>query len=249
LQINAYQHILNTDKQRFEALAGIKVSRKYGELGLSYGYYPENYIRYYKDTDGSGEQEKYSYEKNLYRAELKVKPLSKTTLSLDYRFEDYFYNKYFTEFDGDITTWTVGLQQSFPTFYLDASYGFREYQTEKGKEFDNPEDASYESDIYSFGIMIKKMPIDSRYPNIYWRPNLDLRFEERYYQGSDNWHSARTDNINRTDTSLMFYFGEQWNINLDYSHIFRNVDAPYSSVRKYKEYSENRFGVSVKYLF
>jgi hypothetical protein len=84
LQINAYQHILNTDKQRFEALAGIKVSRKYGELGLSYGYYPENYIRYYKDTDGSGEQEKYSYEKNLYRAELKVKPLSKTTLSLDY---------------------------------------------------------------------------------------------------------------------------------------------------------------------
>lgn len=249
LQVNAYQNVLNTDKHRFESIAGLKIRRRFGELGLSYGYYPENYIRYYNDNDGSGEQEKHSYDKNLYRAELKVKPLRKTTLSLDYRLEQYYYNKFFTEFDGDITTWTFGAQQSFPTFYLDAAYSFKEYQTEQNKDFSNPEDASYESNVYSFGIMIKKMLIDTRYPNLFWRPNLDLRFEERYYQGSDNWHAARTDNINRTDTSLMFYYGSNWNINLDYSHIFRNVDAPYSSVRKYKEYSENRFGVSVKYLF
>jgi len=163
--------------------------------------------------------------------------------------EEHLYNKYFTEYDGDIVTWTLDLQHSFPTFYLNAAYGFKVYEIEKDFRYDNAEDASYESNIFSFGLLMKKMPLDSKYAHISWRPELDLSFEERFFQGSGTWHAGRTDDINTTTGTLHFYFGQDWNINLDYSHIFRNVDAINSSVRKYKEYSENRFGVSAQYRF
>jgi len=248
-QSNMSQNLLNPAKQRFDIMGGIKVIRKLGEAGVYYGYYPDIYIRDYNDSDGTNEMEKFSYDKNLYRADLKVRPLKNSTVSLDYRLEKLYYNEYFTEFDGDIDTWTLGWQQSFPTFYIDASYGFKQYQTDKQNTLDNPEDASYESNIYAFGILLKKMPLDDRYPYVQWRPELDLRFEERYFQGSDSWHAGRKDNINTTTGALHFYLGETWNLKLDYSHIFRNVEAAYSSVRKYKEYSENRFGITARYKF
>jgi hypothetical protein len=246
-EVSGTQYIMNPAKQRLDFLTGIRVSRRIGELGLFYGYTPEVYLRDYIDTDGTGLNESYSYEKNLYRAELKAKPLKKSTASLEYRLEQFYYNKYFTEFDGDITTWTVGWQQSFPIFYLDASYGYKVYQTKQGSIIDNPEDASYESNVYAAGLLIKKMPLDSHYPSITWRPELDLKFETRYYQGEDNWHAGRTDNLNTTTATLHFYFGDRWNFNLDYSHIFRNVDAVNSNVIRQKEFGENRFGLNVRY--
>jgi len=249
IQLNGNQYILNTSKQKVDMLAGVSFSRRLGEFGVYYGYYPDVYVRNYIDTGGTEESERYSYDRNHYRADLRIKPFKTGTAFLQYRLDEYFYNEYFTEFDGNINTWLLGWQQSFPTFYLDASYAYRVYETELVIEIDNPEDASYESNVYSFGIMLKKMDLDSRYPNLTWRPELDLRFEERFYRGGDSWHRNRIDNINTTTGRLHFYFGDRWNINLDYSHIFRNVDAAYSSVRKYKEYSENRFGVNTGYRF
>ncbi len=249
LQLNGSQYVLNTSRQRVSALVGVKISRRLGELGLYYGYYPDVYIRNYTDSDGTGESERYSYDRDHYRADLRIRPVKTGTAFLQYRKDVYYYNQYFTEFDGDIDTWILGWQQNFPTFYLDASYSYRVYETDKSASFDNPEDASYESNVYDFGIMLKKMNLDSRYPSIQWRPELDLRFEERYYQGGDNWHRNRIDNINTTTARLHFYPGVKWNLSLDYSHIFRNVDAAYSSVRKYKEYSENRFGLNAGYRF
>lgn len=249
LQCSVNQYILNPNKQRMSFLTGVKIIRKLGEIGFFYGYIPNNYVRSYIDTDGTDKLEDYTYDRNQYRVDLKLKPLSKSTVGLDYRLEQYYYDEHFTEFDGNISTWTLSWQQSFPTFYLDAAYGYRVYETDNKEDIDNPEDASYESNVYSFGLLMKKMPLDDKYPSIQWRPELDLRFEERYYQGLDSWHAGRTDNINTTTGTIHFYFGPSWNINLDYSHLFRNVDAVYSSVRKYKEYGENRFGINVRYSF
>ncbi len=249
LQCSVNQYILNPNKQRMSFLTGVKIFRRLGEIGFFYGYIPDNYIRSYIDTDGTDELEDFTYDRNLYRVDLKLKPLSKSTVGLDYRLEQYFYDEHFTEFDGDINTWTLSWQQSLPTFYLDAAYGYRVYETDNKEAINNPEDASYESNVYSFGLLMKKMSLDERYPSVQWRPEINLRFEERYYQGSDSWHAGRTDNINTTTGTIHFYFGPSWNINLDYSHLFRNVDAVYSSVRKYKEYSENRFGINARYSF
>ncbi len=248
VQVSGARNAINSEKQRLDLTAGVKLNRRIGSLGLYYGYTPNVYVRNYKDSDGTGESEQFTYARNQYRADLRLKPFKPSTLQLEYRLEEYFYNKYFTEFDGDITTWTLGWRQSLPTFYVEGSYGYKVYDTDR-VDIDNPEDASYESNIYSAGILIKKMPLDSKYPHVMWRPELTLRFEERFFQGGDSWHRNRTDKINTTSAYLRFYLGETWNINLDYSHIFRNVDAPNSSLIRYKEYSENRFGVNVRYYF
>jgi hypothetical protein len=247
--LNAGQNILNPEKQKLDATAGLRISRRLGEFGIFYGYYPDVYLRDYIDTGGSNLLQPFAYAKNQYRADLQLKPLKKSTATLEFKREELFYNEYFTEFDGTIDTWTLGWQQSFPTFYLDAAYAYRVYETDGGRIVTAIEDASYESNVYSFGLLMKKMPVDTQYPNLLWRPELDLSYEQRYFQGSDNWHAGRTDIINNTDASLQFYFGKNWNINLDYSHIFRNVDAIDLSVQKYKEYSENRYGVSARYQF
>ncbi len=249
LQVNGARNILNPDKQKIDVTTGLKISRKLGEFGIFYGYYPNVYLRDYIDTGGTNQLQAFEYAKNQYKANLKLKPFKKSTASLEFKREDYFYNKYFTEFDGAVDTWSLGWQQSLPTFYLDAEYAYRVYETDSGSIINNSEDASYESNVYSFGLLMKKMPVDSQYPELLWRPELKLGYEQRYFQGSDSWHAGRTDIINNTDASLQFYFGENWNFNLDYSHIFRNVDAVSSSVRKYKEYSENRYGISARYQF
>ncbi|HOD17884.1 MAG TPA: hypothetical protein PKJ14_04480 [Candidatus Cloacimonadota bacterium] len=246
-QINGTQYILNPAKQRLDFLGGIKVKRQFGEFGISYGYTPYVYVRDYKDNNGTGNRQEFRYAKNLFQAEMKIKPLNKTTLSMELNWEQRYHNKFFTEYDGDIITWTWGLRQSFPAFYADASYGYRVYDTDRSEGFTNAEDASYESNIFAGGLLLKKMPLDSRYPNIKWRPELNLKFENRYFQGSDTWHLCRTDNLNTTAATLHFYFGDRWNINLDYSHLFRNVDADNENVIQQKEFGEDRFGLNVRY--
>lgn len=247
VQFTGTQFISNTSKQQTNLLTGIKVSRRIGELALYYGYYPDIYIRNYIDKDGTGVSERFSYDRNHYRADLKANLFRNSVASIGFRLDEYYYNEFFTEFDGDITTWNLGLRQSFPTFYLDGSYGYRVYETSGSADI--PEDASYESNVYQFGLLLKRMPLDYKYPEVEWRPELNLRFEERFFQGGDSWYAGRADKIYNTTGALHFYLGDQWNLKLDYSHIFRNVDAVNPSVRKYKEYSENRFGLTAGYRF
>ena len=249
LQINSAMNVLNPDKEKTDGSVGLKVSRRLGEMGIYYGYYPNVYLRDYIDTGGTGVLQAFEYAKNQYKADLKVKPFKKSTASIEFKREDFFYNEYFTEFDGTTDSWTLGWQQSLPTFYLDGAYSYKVYETDNASNISLSEDASYESNVYSIGLLMKKMPLDSKYPTITWRPSLNLSFEQRYFQGTDSWHAGRTDNIDNTDATIQVYFGENWNLNLDYSHIFRNVDAMNPSVSKYKEYSENRFGISARYLF
>ncbi len=246
-QISTQQYLLNPSKQRFDFLAGLRVSRRLGELGLFYGYTPEVYVRDYADGGGTEQPEGFSYEKNLWRADLKAYPFRRSTATLQYKLEDFFYNQYFTEYDGDIQTWTFGWQQNFPAFYLDGAYAYKVYETDEPLQNGAPEDASYEANVFTAGLLIKKMELDARYPDVQWRPELDLRFETRYYQGGDDWHAGRTDNLNTTTAAFHFFFGDRWNIKLDYSHLFRNVEALTSSVSRYKEFSENRYGLSVRY--
>ena len=243
------QNTLNTGKHTGDILAGIKVKRLLGELNLAYGYYPYTYLREYVDTDGTRKLEKFSYGKNLYKAEAFVHPSKKSTLNLEFKHEQYYYNKYFTEFDGPANTWTLGWKQSFPVLSLDGSYSYRVFDIANQVSVSQPEDASYESDIYAFGLQLKKMPLDSKYPSLFWSPQFKLKYEERYFQGKDSFHLGRADYIYATTASMQFFPGDRWNFNLDYSYNYRNVDAVSTTVAKLKDYSENRFGVSAGYQF
>lgn len=243
------QFVKNQEKSKRDALLRMRVERHYWNFTALYGYYPDTYVRNYTDTDGTGESEQYSYDRDLLRADLNLKPLKHTTIRLNGRYENYLYNQYFTEFDATATTWGLGLRHNFPVFTLQGDYAYRVLDNRTDQGFPHA-DASYESNKYSGLIRIRKMPLDDAKPKgPTWQPALELSYEERFFQGLDNWYGGRIDQIYSTSASLDFQLNKNWNLNLDYSHVFRNIDSPSAAVRRAKEFSENRLSAAVKYLF
>nr|MDK2851406.1 hypothetical protein [Candidatus Cloacimonadota bacterium] len=243
------QNISNTDKYRQDVLLRFRVDRYYWSLTTLYGYYPHIYYRHYTDSDGTGELEQYCYERNLYRAELVVRPMRKLTTFANIRYEDLYYNKYFTEADGNRVTTEVGARYSFPIFSLQGSYSYRSYES-TGYEDVNADDGSYDSNIYRGVLRMKAMPINGESTkNQSWRPYLELVKEDRFYQGDGDWYGGRVYHIYNTKAGVNVKLTPKWNLSLDYLHIFRNVDSPNDSVIRLKEFSENRLSAMVKYKF
>ncbi|HPV15333.1 MAG TPA: hypothetical protein PL126_06755 [Candidatus Cloacimonadota bacterium] len=238
------QNLSNTEKWNRDVMARLAIVRYYWDAKLLYGYYPHVYVRDYVDTDGTGKLEHFSYERNLYRADLNVKPLKNTTVRANFRYEELFYNSYWMEYDGDAKTAGLGLRQNFPVFVLDAMYEYR--------IFDNwdkdPEDSSYESNKYSGTLRLKDSPLDSsKKDSPKWSPSLSLSFEERFYGGTDPKNAYRVDKIYTTQAGIRFKINKQFNFTLDYSHHLRNIDSPNASVRRLKPYSENQIEAVVNY--
>ncbi len=243
---NLRQNFSNPDKQSENALFRMRVDRYYWNLTALYGYYPENYVRSYVDSDGTGELEKYSYARNLYRGDLNLKPFDHATLQLHGRYEQYFYNQFWTEFDANATTLGLGARYAFPAFSLGANYRYRIYDNYRH----DAEDGSYESNRYSGNIRLKSTPLNDDNPDSpTFYPELTLAYEERFFQSSDPWYGGRADFIYNTSAALNFDFGPRWNIKLDYSHAYRNVESPVEEVRRAREYSENKVSATVKYSF
>jgi len=240
------QNIFNPNKQRQDALFRLRVERYYWNFTALYGYYPENYVRSYVDTDGTQHLEPYSYARNLYRGDLNLKPFKKTTLQFHGRYEQYYYNQFFTEFDANATTLGIGARYAFPTFSLGANYRYRIYDNYRH----DAEDGSYKSNRYSGNIRLKSTPLNDEKPaSPTFYPELTLSYEERFFQSQDPWYGGRADFIYNTSAALNFDFGPSWNIKLDYSHAYRNVESPVEEVCRAREYSENKVSATVKYSF
>lgn len=242
------QNVSNSEKYRRDAVVRMRVDRYYWNATLMYGYYPHIYIRDYIDTDGTGKLENYTYSRNLFRADLNVKPWKNTTLRFNGRYEEHLYNQYYTEFDGDAKTYGIGIRHNFPLFIAEGMYSFRVFDNWQNNI--DPDDSSYESNVYSGSIRMKPMPLtESKKKAVKWYPSLRLGFEERFYQSNDTWYGGRIDKVYSTDAGLNFDLNKNWNISLDYSHALRNVDSPNASVRRLRPYSENRVEAAVKYNF
>jgi len=239
------QNISNPAKHSQNAVFSLRTERYYWNLTALYGYYPDNYVRSYIDRDGTGELEDFTYSRNLYRADLNLKPIKNTTLQLHGRYEEYFYNQYWTEFDANAATVGIGARYSFPSFSMGASYRYRSSDNHRHGE----RDASYNSNRYAGDIRLKSTPLSSKAGSPTFHPEFSLSYEERFYQSNDTWYGGRADFIYNTKAALNFGFGKNWKLKLDYSHAYRNIVSPVESVRRSKEYSENRISATVKYSF
>ncbi|MDD2543733.1 MAG: hypothetical protein PHC57_04845 [Candidatus Cloacimonetes bacterium] len=243
------QNISNTDKQRQDAILRFRIDRHYWSFTSLYGYYPYIYYRHFNDSDGSDELEKYAYERNLYRTELVLRPHKNVTAFGNIRYEELYYNKYFTEADGDILTTELGARYSFPSFSLQGSYSYKDYQAEGWKDL-QANDGSYQSNVFRGVLRLKAMPINGESTRkSSWQPYLELSREDRFYQANDSWYGGREYNSTNTKAGVNVKLSPKWNLSLDYLHIFRNVDSPNGSVLRLKEFSENRLSATVKYKF
>lgn len=243
------ENIQNKEKYRRDALLRFRVERYYWNFTVLYGYSPHTYVRNYTDSDGTGDSEQFVYAKDLFRGDLNIRPFTNTSVRLHGRHEIYRYNEFFTEFDSDATTWGGSIRHNFPYFGMEAGYYYKVLDN-SNNIVDPLEDASYENNEYEVVLLMKKMLLDNNKPRgATWQPSVELSYQERFFQGTDDWYGGRVDKIYGLRGTLSFDLTKAMNLNLDYSHVNRNIDSPSATVRRLKEYSENRLSASLSYKF
>ncbi len=251
IKVAANRFMSNVDKSNENILGTMTILHSSSELNLAYGYYPDNYLRKYNYKDNgqyTGIYEKFTYDKNLYKADAYLSVMKHESLYLYLKSEPYYYNKFFTEYDGTATTTGLGWKHSNPQVSFDAIYFFRIFDCDTNTDASGVTgDASYESNIYAFSIMWKnwKPQISSHQMNL--RPSIKLNLEDRYYQGNDTNHSGRKDTIIDLGAGLLVPVQKNLDFSLDFSHTMRNISSNVLSVPKYKEYTEDTISVGFSY--
>ncbi|HQM03693.1 MAG TPA: hypothetical protein PLJ90_03220 [Candidatus Cloacimonas sp.] len=242
---NFAQNISNEDKYRTDWALKFKVYRYYWNCSIQYTSNPYIYFRQFVDSDGTGELEKYCYSRDTYRGDIAIKPLPKTIVKANLRYELYRYNEYFTEGDGTAITGEAGISYKFPFFTVEGSYGYQDFSCDKRLE---NKDCSYQSNIYKGALTLPKMPLSEK-GKTFWQPSFALNYEQRFYQGSGSWYGGRAYYTYNLSAGCDVFFSPQWNLSLDYSHYFRNVETDNESVQRLKEYGENRISTALRYKF
>ena len=256
LNANYYQYLNNTDKANYSILSGLFNSYKQFNLNLYYGYYGDLYVRDYRDNDGTTEYEKYEYEKNLYRIYSYFSLTRNDTPLLYLQIEDYFYNQYFTEYDGTAITYGLGWRRTFPTFSLRFFYYYRDfepsnvsYDLDDVAISDRITDPAYQSNI--FDLQFRNLRINLFAINDF-RPYFGFRLENRYYQTKlpvevAPFQSTREENRYRFTLGCELYLVKNLNIILDYKHYLRDVQSEYENLSRYKNYRQNVFSIDFSY--
>ena len=242
---NFSRNISNEDKYRTDWAIKGKIARYYWNCSIQYASNPYIYFRQFVDTDGTGELEKYSYSRDTYRGDIAIKPFPKTIVKANLRYEQYRYNEYFTEADGEAVTGEAGISYKFPFFTVEGSYGYRDFSCDKRIE---NKDCSYQSNIYKGALTLPKMPLSEKGKTLI-QPSFALNYEQRFYQGSGSWYGGRADYTYNLAAGFDMFFSPQWNLSLDYSHYFRNVETDNETVQRLKEYNENRLSAALRYTF
>ncbi|OQY40168.1 MAG: hypothetical protein B6226_00390 [Candidatus Cloacimonetes bacterium 4572_65] len=234
-------YLKNSDKSKYTAGVGFGLDTKKLDIGFFAGYYPDNYVRKYQDKDGTQEYEKFEYDKNLFKLDGEFRLSRKSYLLAYVKYEDYYHNQYFTEYDAEALTTGLGFKYSLSELYLQAWYYYRVYETvDNITAEDAVSDASYESNIYKAQLRFKKI----KCKKIGYRPVFDLSYEKRYFDGYDKYHSGREDDMFKFSPSVKFYLSSFFNLTLDYTLQYRTVTSDNQSVEDSKSYTENQYSLA-----
>jgi hypothetical protein len=257
LSINQHSFLENNLKSNTSFKLGFnkKILKKIN-LKFSYTYYPKIFVRKYIDQDGTKEYENYQYDKQKIDFNGFYKINGKNFILFDISLSQFYYNKYFTEYDGNKSSFGLGIKHSFKPFYLKIKYNYTKFI---GNDLIlTPEnytgyvrDPRYESNLYTLKIQSKK--IKNIFPN-YLEIKLSSTFEQRYfttdlYETLDPIHSGRKDKILILGFEIEYNLLNNTNIFLDLSNASRKVCASYENLSNIKNYKLNEASLGFKYSF
>jgi hypothetical protein len=221
---------------------------------LNYYYYPEIYSNSYRSVLDD-DYHSYTYSKNVYNAVIRW-DISKN-LALNYKFEygQYYYNKYFTEYDSENIKNQLDLQvKLLPNLHSTLSYAYRISHADAAEAYTElshyqAKDASYKANISSLQLVVPQLiSLNKSYVQL----RIKLALEGYYYQSNlsgDSYHLNRDDNYVRLYTALNFPLKKNFTLITYLNSDERRTDSPYSSVEEDKNYSRMRSGFSLIYKF
>lgn len=253
LNANYYQYVSNTDKTNYGVLTGLFNSYKNFNLNLYYGYYADIYVRnYFTETANPATDQKFEYDRNLYRLYSYFRLGRYETPQLYFQIEDYYHNEHFTSYDGRATTYGVGWRRSFPTFFLRAFFYYRLFE---GSNITATDDPSYESNIYEIQFRNKRIELSGDYD---FRPYFGFRYENRFFTREYNvdltdltdYQSSRNDRRYRFNFGSEFYLSENLDLILEYVYFLRDSTSEVNrNVARDKDYTEQSISIGFEYTF
>ncbi|HOE90448.1 MAG TPA: hypothetical protein PKZ69_02685 [Candidatus Cloacimonadota bacterium] len=248
-------YLNNSDKNKLNLLAGFN-SRVYKTfIDFRYGWYPNNYTQKYLDTDGTNKYEKFEYDKNLYKLTVKYPITKRLDVELYGKYEGYYHNKYFTEYDGDALTTGLGLFSKYQPGTLSVFYYFKQFDNNSDNAYnqriiDTERDCSYDSDAFE---------VEYTFPRLYtnyvdYSPFLGFRIENSIYQSkhsleSDPIHASREDTVIKVNAGTTIYVFKNINFKLDAIQAFRRVSSNNENLKRLKNYDKLQICAGVNYLF
>jgi hypothetical protein len=245
----------NSDKNAFSLLTGVNTRYQKFSANLSYGYYPQNYVRRYIDSDGTGDREKFDYQKMMWRMSASYR-YSPHIIPLFYlKYEYYHHNRYFIEYDAP--AWTTGLGWRFSTRLGTAEmmYKYRTYTPSSDHShiqyiIDNVKDGAYHSNIYELTFRTKRY-----YHTLSdYRLYASLALDDRYYQSTiplvvDQFHTGRNDLTTTIKIGSDIWMSKHFNLNVDLLYRYRKVTSGHQPVIRAKEYDKFQISTTVEYRF
>ncbi|MCD4828709.1 MAG: hypothetical protein K8R90_04665 [Candidatus Cloacimonetes bacterium] len=246
----------NTDKSTTSLLTGLELDWRKLAVNVYYGYYPDTWLRNYIDVCSATDAiVKFSYDKNMFKLDANYRIFRRDWVYLYGKFEQYYHNEHFTEYDADAVTLGIGWRHSFQTFYFKMFYYFRNYECGDPPptgaiDADEFSVAGYEADIIEMSFRNKKVEIAR---NRYIRPFIDFKYEKRGYQtvnAEDKYHAGREDSKYNVTFGTAFYLWPDIELTAEYDHVYRKVSSSVKpDIGTYKDYITNQFSLGISYTF
>lgn len=239
-------------------------------INLSYSYLPRFYVRHYRDDDwvdiyGYAPEtfQPFQFAKNEYGFWIQnsffKKKNTRLRLSIDY--EQYFYNKHFTEYDCNNMNYTISFYQfitnklKFETdyqFVVSNAKGYDDFQ--ETKDLSDDADASYKADEYSGAIewslpMFYKKPHNLGVDFVYKRSC----FTSKHYLEIDRMHAGRVDDRYKIGINYEVRLSRPLTVSGFYKWCKQDSDTRAEEnkelVSQERDYTQQQFGLTFTYIF
>ncbi len=239
-------------------------------VNLSYSYIPKYYVRHFRDEDWVDVYgyvpeafQPFEFSKNGYgfwiqNAFFKNKT-SKLRLSFD--FEQYFYNKHFTEYDCYNLNYGLNVYQTIKKkLKLEAGYQFinsnaKGYdQPLETKDLSDDADASYKADEYSTAVKWALPNVFKRMHSI--AADFSYRrscFTTKHYLELDRLHAGRVDDLYKLGINYEMRLSEPLTVSVYYKWCKLDSDTRATVNKEYmsqeKDYTQQQIGLNFTYSF
>jgi hypothetical protein len=217
-------------------------------LKAAYYYFADIYLNNYtSNTETSGVYRRFTYDKNVWQAELFYKFAQHFSAEYKFQFSQLFHNKYFTDYDAEIWENRVELRYYLPQkLRLRFAYNYKISEQQQLKtEYEEKVDPSYEADIYFLGIRI---PLHYRGAYFYNRTTYETRFYGSKLV-NDEYHLGRQDKKWKYESLVSFDLTKTIRAKFFYEITRRYTDSYFDYVENDKQYESYEVGFSLSTSF
>jgi hypothetical protein len=217
-------------------------------LKVAYYHFADIYLNNYtSNTENSDAYHHFTYDKNVWQAELFYKFAQHFSAEYKFQYSQLFHNKYFTDYDAEV--WENGAEVRYylpQKLRLRLAYNYKISEQEQLKlDYEDKVDPSYEADVYFLGIRI---PLHYRDAYFYNRTTYEARFYSSKLE-EDQYHIGRQDKKWKHESVVSFDLNKTIRAKFFYEVTRRYTDSYFDFVENDKQYESYEIGLSLTTTF